>query len=141
MLVISRLKWTHRNYSYFIPERTQWNQEIKDWIDSNSIEFYTDGSLMDRTAGAGVYEGSLSSEMKIPLGDKITGFQAEIYAIYTATNLALQKGWTSRTIYFHSDSQAAIRALVASRITSKLVQKCIQVLNRLGQDIPVFHSI
>jgi ribonuclease HI len=96
---------------------------------------------MDGAAGAGVYEGSLPSEMKIPLGDKITVFQAEIYAIYTATNLALQKGWTSRTIYFHSDSQAAIRALVASRITSKLVQKCIQVLNRLGQDIPVFHSI
>jgi ribonuclease HI len=97
-------------------------------LDSDSIEFYTDGSLMDGAAGAGVYEESLLTEMKIPV------FQAEIYAIYTATNLALQKGWTNRTIYFHSDSQAAIRALLSSRITSKLVQKCNQVLNRLGRN-------
>jgi hypothetical protein len=33
---------------------------------------------------AGVYEGSLTPEMKIPLGYKITVFQAKIYAIYTA---------------------------------------------------------
>jgi hypothetical protein len=36
---------------------------------------------MDGTAGAGVYEGSLLSEMKIPLGDKITVF----HAIYIST--------------------------------------------------------
>jgi ribonuclease HI len=90
---------------------------------------------MDGTADAGVYFGitTFGNENSFG-GDKITVFQAEIYAIYTATNLALQKGWTNRTIYFHSDSQAAIRALVSSRITSKLVQKCNQVLNRLGRN-------
>jgi ribonuclease HI len=72
--------------------------------------------------------------MRNPFGDKITVFQAEIYAIYTATKLALQKGWANRTIYFHSDNQVAIRALVSSRITSKLVHKCFQVLNRLDRN-------
>jgi hypothetical protein len=52
-----------RNCSCFIPERTQWNQEVKDWIDSDSIEFYTDGSLMDGAAGAEVYEEPLWYEI------------------------------------------------------------------------------
>jgi hypothetical protein len=38
---------------------------------------------------AGVYEELLTSEMKIASGYRITVFQAEVYAIYTATNLAL----------------------------------------------------
>ncbi len=82
---------------------------------------------------------SLSTEIKISLGSYITVFEAEIYAIYTkylnCTWLPnLQKEWSNRTIYFHSDNRAAIRALVSSRITSKVVQKCNQVLNRLSRN-------
>jgi ribonuclease HI len=113
--------------------RTEWSHEVMEWIQPNSIEFYTDGSLMAETAGAGIYEGSTSTEISIPLGSTVTVFQAELYAIYTAANLALQKKWRNKAIYFHSDSQAAIKSLSSGRINSNLVEKCILTLNKLGR--------
>jgi hypothetical protein len=86
---------------------------------------------MDGTAGAGVYEESLPSEMKIPLRDKITVFQAEIYAIYMVLTLPYKRGGSTGPFI---SNQKVIRALVSSRITSKLVQKCIQMLNRLDRN-------
>ena len=122
-----------RNYGCYVPERTEWDREIKNWIDNGSIEFYTDGSLIDEVAGSGIYEETMEVEQSIPLGRKTTVFQAEIYAIYTAANLALQKRWTNQSIYFHTDSQAAIGALKSGYISSHLIEICVQKLDRLGR--------
>lgn len=119
-------------YGCSVPERTDW--ELREWIIPNSIEFYTDGSLINDLAGAGIYEETIQAEISIPLGSKATVFQAEIYAIYTAANIALEKRWTGRSIYFHTDSQAAIGALSSSTVSSSLVERCRRKLNELGRN-------
>ena len=95
---------------------------------------YTDGSLMDGRVGAG---------FSINLGDKVvlahsyhlsegsSVFQAEIFAINEAAT-ALQYMYDANHVKFYVDSQAALGALAAPAIKSKLVLKTMRSLN----DIP-----
>ena len=69
-------------------------------------------------------------------------FQAEILAILEAchhifTYLSSHKN-LPRRIIIYSDSQAALQALNASDVNSRLVQQCVSSLNSLGSSVRIY---
>ena len=84
---------------------------------------YTDGSkLGSGHTGSGIYFPDIqdSRENWISLGTSPTVFQAEVSAIHHAARLARENGdiLGDREVIILSDSQAAIKALTRSKISS-----------------------
>ncbi|XP_055597713.1 uncharacterized protein LOC129747492 [Uranotaenia lowii] len=115
------------------PSPQEWLSGFVEDQMSSHIVFYTDGSLSNSRAGAGIYCHELNIEYAQPLGKYCTVFQAELYAIMYGVQIALQKKIMFRTIYFCSDSQAAIKSLSASSSRSKLVIACRKAIEELAE--------
>lgn len=99
-----------------------------------TVHCYTDGSRYKDRAGAGfciVVNGVSIVQKSIPLGIYPTVFQAEIMAIFEATE-TLQAYANLGTIVIHSDSQAAIKALDKADVESKVVLAAMQNLDKLA---------
>jgi ribonuclease HI len=97
------------------------------------IDVYTDGSLLHRSAGAGVaiyVDGVEKFTQSTNLGAFTSVFQAELYAIRTAASTIMERWPSYRIIRFYVDSQAAIRALDTTLVTSRMVMSCIEALNK-----------
>ena len=73
------------------PSRQEWLSGYIERELSNHIVCYTDGSLSNGRAGAGIYCHKLGIEHSQPLGRYCTVFQAELYAIMYAVQIALQQ--------------------------------------------------
>jgi len=109
----------------------------KDWETKNHPEgfdtvIYTDGSKMERGVGAGVYSDTLGVAESYRLPGKSSIFQAEVLAILKACEIANTNPHTGRQVAIATDSQAAIRALVSSTVSSKLVNECRDKLEGAG---------
>ena len=119
-----------RNFQVIINERTDWR--------TNSITFkpgsqlwFTDGSKLENgRTGAGI--NGPKFKKSIPMGFYPTIFQAEIHAIEICVRECLSRKMRGTHIYILSDSQAALKALLSTTITSKLVNDCLNLLNMLG---------
>jgi len=95
-----------------------------------SLLFYTDGSKMGKSTGAGITGPGI--DITITMGQWPTVFQAEIHAILTCTNICLTRKYRHANICIFSDSQAALNALKAYTCQSKLVWECILALKQLA---------
>jgi hypothetical protein len=80
------------------------------------LVWYTDGSRTDQGTGAKIYMPSLRLLFSL---EKITPvFQAEVFAIFTCVcNIQNIPGLKSK-VYICSDTQAALKALSAVKVTS-----------------------
>jgi len=88
------------------------------------LVWYTDGSRTTEGTGAGVYGQSVNIRLSIPLGKHATVFQAEVYAILACTHEIEAQDRPEKYVSICSDSQAALKALQASKTTSPLVRQC-----------------
>lgn len=114
------------------PLRSEWTSGYVERTISNNIIVFTDGSLLDGKAGAGVYSQELRLQQSYSLGTYCTVFQAEIFAIICGVQGALQQKVMGKIIYFCSDSQAAIKAIGSNNSRSKLVIACRTQLEELS---------
>ena len=89
---------------------------------------------MGNTSGAGVYGGTNNQTKSFGLGRLCTVFQAEVYAILKCWRSILLMGLINENITLYSDSQAALKALQAVKVTSKLVLECIYSLQDLSSN-------
>ncbi|XP_052737936.1 uncharacterized protein LOC128198145 [Bicyclus anynana] len=120
-----------RNYTVEIPDRDRWLKNEITWK-AGSLKCYTDGSKSGKDVGCGTYGEKPRVKIHRNLGTYTSIFQAEVYAIIDCAEALQQNNYVNRTIYIHSDSQAALSALSAEVITSRLVENCWQCLNNLG---------
>ena len=119
-----------KNYSVHIPTRDEWtNNKV---IIPDDIVCYTDGSKFDNTGstGAGIYNYINGEELVFPLGKYATVYQAEIYAILLCARQLQEE--VNQSICICSDSQGALKALNAIRITSMLVSETVDALQVLS---------
>ena len=105
-------------------------------LNHNTIRVYTDGSKLDGRVGAGFYAEYPNNSPKqafFHLGIHSTVFQAEVLAVSeVAKNLHLEK-MHNQNIVVLIDSQAALKALIKSTVTSITVLNFIRSLNQLGK--------
>ena len=105
-------------------------------LNQNSVKVCTDSSKLDGRIGAGFYADYPNNSPKqafFYLGILSTVFQAEVLAISEVEkNLQLEK-MHHQSIVVLLDSQAAIKSLIKSTVTSITVLNCIRNLNQLGK--------
>ena len=125
---------TDKNWTLVPPCREQWDQKTTPFP-ADSLICYTDGSrLEDRgTAGAGIYVGNKGIRESYALGRFTTVFQAEVFAIMKAASNEKVRNASEQIIYICSDSQAALRAAIATRTRCALVQECTDTLRTLAR--------
>lgn len=112
-----------------IPNRDDWENGLASCFPKDSTVIYTDGSLMNGKAGAGVYCEEPLLRISLPMGSYVTVFQAEIFAIRVALDAC--RKLPKKRVYVCSDSQAAILALSNPTIKSNLVSDCRKTLKTL----------
>lgn len=122
----------YRTFTTQFPSREEWTSGYLERSISNNIVCYTDGSLLEGRAGAGVYSRELRLNQFYSLGRNCTVFQAEIFALMCGVQSALQQRVMGKVIYFCSDSQAAIKALASANSRSKLVIACRTQIEELN---------
>ncbi len=121
-----------RKFDLDIPDRSTWSD--KALPHANGFHFYTDGSLINDAAGAGVYCESLNVKLSIPLGNYCSIFLAEIAGITKSCNEMERSCNADETIFIYTDSQAAIKALKNPRICSALTLRCWELLDSLSRN-------
>ena len=92
------------------------------WLkaDSSAVVVYTDGSLLDREAGAGyviMYRGRVVSKRAIGLGCCADVYDSELFALESAAwpafGFALGLPTPSAHVYFFADNDAAVRCILS----------------------------
>ena len=123
-------------FSTSIPSRNDWLQKGMECVPSADVTCFTDGSLVNGKAGAGVHLvlGQEIIEQSFPLGRHTSVFQAEVFAVLQCTYLLLEMNLVGMLVNIFIDSQACIRALSSVSIRSKVVKECKEALNRLCQN-------
>nr|AMS38355.1 hypothetical protein [Bactrocera tryoni] len=119
------------NTDYMIPlfnweRRFKVNIEKDGWrkgmlATRNTLNIYTDGSKMDDGVGAGIYCPELGIRQPFKLPDHCSIFQAEVFAIAKAAELASNAPAGNSRVNIYVDSQAAIKAVTSYRISARSV--------------------
>ncbi len=115
-----------RNFSLNIPDRAIWRDEILP--SPHTTNFYTDGSLINESAGAGVFCDTINIQLSISLGTSTSIYLAELAAIIKSCQSISSKQLTGHDISIFTDSQSAIKALNCPKICSALTLKCYEEL-------------
>lgn len=131
--MIIRPKGAPNLFKVTIPDREDWGPELEPEFLRNSEVWYTDGSVTGERAGAGVFAGTGCMSRHVPLGRHITVFQAEVFAILICGQDLLSGPQRNGTTVICSDSKAAIRAIEAGEVRSKLVMECREILQALSR--------
>ncbi|CAH1974332.1 unnamed protein product [Acanthoscelides obtectus] len=125
----------NRKFIVEYPTREEWDAGSRGLSEVSGQVWYTDGSVTEEGSGAGV--SGPRTRLSLPLGEYTTIFQAEIFAILACVSHILEEGGPRRRITILSDSQAAMKALSACKITSSLVLQCREALDCLAARHPV----
>ena len=80
----------YRTFYVKIPCRQEWLSGFVERRLEKQVTCYTDGSLIEGRACAGIYCREMGLEQSYSFGRYCTVFQAEIYAIMCGTQAALQ---------------------------------------------------
>jgi hypothetical protein len=95
----------------FSPLTSLLSQKTSEILPSDGVIFYTDGSLCESRAGAGVFSDTLDIRESYALGLLATVFQTEVYAILACSDYFWSSNMHNMTICICSDSKAALLAL------------------------------
>lgn len=121
---------TLRNFSVSFPSRELWLEDES--LCNSDHTFYTDGSLLEGMAGCGVFSENPRTELSRCLGPNASVFQAEISGLIDCITVCLQHNLRNKEIKICCDSRAALSAVSACKVESRLVLDCINALNLLG---------
>jgi hypothetical protein len=101
-----------RRFLVELPPRNSWlSQESSKILPSDGVIFYTDGSLCEGEAGAGVFSDTLDIRETYALGSLAMVFQTGVYAILACSDYCRSANMHNMTICICSDSNAALLAL------------------------------
>jgi ribonuclease HI len=128
--IMKRKKQHDLPFEVSLPTRECWENGGPD-RDPNALYYYTDGSKTSEGVGLGVYGNGV--DRSISLGRTLTIFQTEVMAITTCAEMVIRHTGDRNEVYIVSDSQAAIKALSSTNITSNTVWECLRALRRLAR--------
>jgi ribonuclease HI len=121
-----------RIFSVDIPTREDWFTECVDLVAPDGLVFFTDGTLCEGTAGAGILSYILNVRESYALDSHVIVFQSEVYAILACLEYCISEGIVNRAISICFDSRAALLALKSYAVSSKVVLQCGNSLQELA---------
>lgn len=113
-----------------IPSLDDW---VNDRVDYYTLNVFTDGSKTLTGTGSAFHCAELNIKGYYRLDDDCSIFQAEVYAIAKAAETISMLPIYRCDISFFIDSQAALMALRADNIRSKVVSRCHKELKVLSE--------
>ncbi|XP_017465837.1 PREDICTED: uncharacterized protein LOC108358852 [Rhagoletis zephyria] len=127
-----------------IPPRFIWGRRFKATVKEGgwrmstrpagvTYNIYTDGSKMADGVGAGVYCAELDLRQPFKLPEYCSIFQAEVFAVGKAAEIASNAGNYIKNINIYVDSQAAIKAIISHRIASENVLRSREAVDRAAE--------
>ncbi len=105
-------------------------------ISEQAWQVYTDGSKADDNTGAGfciIHQNQEIYRNSYHLGKLATVYQCEVFALHMASQWITSNLSLPSSVIFLSDSQAAIKALNGTKVTSRLILDTISQLNAMGK--------
>lgn len=121
----------NKNYKIHFPSREEWLNGVLP--PKHGTVWYTDGSLIEESAGAGLYNANPLIEVSIPLGNHSSIFLAEVRAILECVHVNMDQNKNGEEIFICVDSQAALKALSSFKFDSALTAETSELLNKLAQ--------
>jgi ribonuclease HI len=117
-----------KSFRVVLPNDPSWEgyQKYHTGTDFKEKVWYTDGSKINASTGAGVCGVAPRVRLGFSLGRHASVFQAELYALMKCAEIVTRAGWQSQRVIIFSDSQAALKALDSYRVDSWLVNECRQ---------------
>ncbi|XP_067214168.1 uncharacterized protein [Linepithema humile] len=128
------IRASDRRFKVHIPRPEEWEKEggnLGARVRGGNV-WYTDGSKTDTGSMAGFFGNREGWKESISLDSYATVFQAEIVAILSCAQTVRSRVEAGEHIRICTDSQAAIKALGAPTITSRLVRECRQAGALMG---------
>lgn len=83
--------------------------------------------------GTGIWCDGPRARISLTLEPFASALQAEVFAIVACARLILDKGYGGKHIYICSESRLAIRSLQHVEVTSRLVNDCYGLLERIAR--------
>jgi len=99
---------------------------------------YTDGSKMEGVVGAGLYCTDPEIRLSYKLPSECSIFQAEVFAIRKAAEVAQNISRPHNVVKLYVNSQAAIRSMQSSTVISKNVLASREALDSLSTTKSVY---
>lgn len=124
----------NKPYTVSFPSRAEWRC-IEGILGQRGVICYTDGSLQTSGFSGAAWHcitPPYCHQEVIPTGKWATVFQTEVWAITACARFLYDQKVTNREVFVCSDSQAALRALEASKVSSRLVNQCRVMLTKLA---------
>ena len=90
----------------------------------NTFNIFTDGSKTPDGAGAEIFFNELKLRQPYRLPNHCTIFQAEVFTMWKAVELAETRTTVNSVGNLYIDSQEAIKRITAYKVNSKLVNSC-----------------
>jgi ribonuclease HI len=101
-------------------------------LPKDMLIWYTDGSRTDLGTGSGICGLKPNKSYNFSMGKFASFFQTEIYAILICAYKNIRRAYKNKRILIFSDSQAALKALSGPKVTSRLVEECLEALPALA---------
>ena len=98
----------------------------------HGFNIFTNGSKTPDGAGAAIFFNELNLRQPYKLPNHCTIFQAEVFAVWKAVELAETRTTVNSVVNLYIDSQAAIKGITAYKVNSKLVNSCKAAVERLA---------
>jgi ribonuclease HI len=109
-----------------------------DLLSSNDSHIaFTDGSVNEHQAGAGIFCPTVGLSLSVALGTVCSIFQSELYPIILVVKEFLDKEIHDRPLVICTDSQQVLHTLRSTNIDSALALECVDLLNKLARLISV----
>ena len=123
-------------FSSNLPPREDWLSKGIDCVPRGDVTCFTDGSLANHRAGAGIHViiGDEVIDRSFSLGKHVTVFQSEVFAVLQCCYLLMDKQLRGLSVNIFIDSQVCIKALTSVTVRSNLIRQCKEALQRLCED-------
>ncbi|XP_011313431.1 uncharacterized protein [Fopius arisanus] len=102
------------------------------WSPPHGLVWYTDGSKRCGRAGAGVWSSQPSAEKALGLDPHATPLQTELAALGVCARIILARQNKGKVIHIYSDSRRALGALLKHESGSRLVNDCIELMDKVA---------
>ena len=102
-------------------------------VTPDPLTWFTDGSKTINAVGCGIYCEQTQKKGCERLSDHASIMQAETTAVKICAEEMINSNVSGRNIFIFSDSQATIKAISKSTISTTTVKECIDRLNLLGK--------
>jgi hypothetical protein len=112
-------------FSVDFSTREDWSTECVDLVAPDGLVFFTDGSLCEGKAGAGVFSDILNVRESYALGSHATVFQSEVYAFLACSEYCISEGTVNRAI-------SSCFGLKSYAVSSRVVLQCEDSLQELA---------